>query len=407
MKGWKEIKIADLGRVVTGKTPPTADSSYFGGEFNFVSPKDLDFDSRFITETQTKITEKSILKFKNQVLPKNSVMFTSLSYGFGKIGITSSVCLTNQQINSIIVNENHDYDFVYYLLRYSKDRILSYNAGIVTPIIPKSLFEKIKVFVPEKKEVEKKIGHILSAYDDLIENNLRRIKLLEELAQRTYEEWFVWFRFPGFEASNINSDWLPEGWERKKLGEIANINRESIKKGFKGTIRYVDISSVSTGNIDFWTEFDFDSAPGRARRLLNHGDIIWSCVRPNRKSYSLVWNPIKNLVGSTGFAVISPRKVSSEYLYFSITTESFVGYLSNRAGGTAYPAVTSSVFEEAEIINPSEEIDKEFSKFSKEIFDQIYLLKSQNRLLKESRDTLLPRLMSGEITLSESGFSGF
>jgi type I restriction enzyme S subunit len=117
MKDWVNIEIRQLGRVITGKTPPTADRTYFDGNYHFVSPKDLDFDATFIKSTITTITEKAIEKFKNQILPENSVMFTSLSYGFGKMGITDSICLTNQQINSIIVdNDNFDFRFVYYLV---------------------------------------------------------------------------------------------------------------------------------------------------------------------------------------------------------------------------------------------------------------------------------------------------
>lgn len=409
MKEWKEVKILDIGRVVTGNTPPRKNPELYGQHTIFIKPTDVSEDGKYTRNPEECYSDLGYKKYKKSLIPKGATCVVTIGSIGNKITKAHCDCFINQAMNAVIPYPKFDEEFVYYLLKYNLNQLKTLDSGTASgrENVSKSSFSNIKVRVPESLPIQKQIGKTLSAYDDLIENNLLRIKLLEELAQRTYEEWFVRFRFPGFEASNINSDWLPEGWERKKLGEIANINRESIKKGFKGTIRYVDISSVSTGNIDFWTEFDFDSAPGRARRLLNHGDIIWSCVRPNRKSYSLVWNPIKNLVGSTGFAVISPRKVSSEYLYFSITTESFVGYLSNRAGGTAYPAVTSSVFEEAEIIIPSEEIDKEFSKFSKEIFDQIYLLKSQNRLLKESRDILLPRLMSGEITLSESGFSGF
>ncbi len=409
MKEWKEVKILDIGRVVTGNTPPRKNPELYGQHTIFIKPTDVSEDGKYTRNPEECYSDLGYKKYKKSLIPKGATCVVTIGSIGNKITKAHCDCFINQAMNAVIPYPKFDEEFVYYLLKYNLNQLKTLDSGTASgrENVSKSSFSNIKVRVPESLPIQKQIGKTLSAYDDLIENNLLRIKLLEELAQRTYEEWFVRFRFPGFEASNINSDWLPEGWERKKLGEIANINRESIKKGFKGTIRYVDISSVSTGNIDFWTEFDFDSAPGRARRLLNHGDIIWSCVRPNRKSYSLVWNPIKNLVGSTGFAVISPRKVSSEYLYFSITTESFVGYLSNRAGGTAYPAVTSSVFEEAEIIIPSEEIDKEFSKFSKEIFDQIYLLKSQNRLLKESRDILLPRLMSGEITLSGSGFSGF
>lgn len=399
MKGWKEVKIADLGRVVTGKTPPTVDKSYFGGEYKFVSPKDLDFDSRFIKQTLTKITEKSILKFKNQVLPRNSVMFTSLSYGFGKIGITRDICLTNQQINSIIVNENHNYDFVYYLLRYSKDRILSYNAGIVTPIIPKSLFEKIKVFVPESREVEEKIGAILSAYDDLIENNLRRIKLLEELAQRTYEEWFVHFRFPGFEASNINSDWLPEGWERKKLVEVANLTMgQSPKSEFYNVEK--NGFPFHQGVKDYGFRFPETSTWSKeGNRFALENDILFSVRAPVGR---LNIAPEKIILGR-GLAAINHKKGCTSFFFYQLQKIFYKDDL--MGGGAIFNSVTKSDVEKIEVIEPEKGVLKQFDGFVSNIDKQIKKLSIQNRLLKESRDILLPRLMSGAISVEEGELS--
>lgn len=104
MSAWELTAIKEMGRIVTGKTPPKSNPAYFDGEHLFVSPKDLDWDARYITNTQTKITKKALEKFPNQVIPKDSVMYTSLSFAFGKIGIASQSLLTNQQINSVIAN---------------------------------------------------------------------------------------------------------------------------------------------------------------------------------------------------------------------------------------------------------------------------------------------------------------
>lgn len=398
MSKWIEICLSDLGRIVTGKTPPTGEQSYYNGNIPFVSPKDLSIDSRYISSTITTISEKALAKFRNQVLPPNTVMFTALSYGFGKIGLASRFCISNQQINSIIVNEHeHDFDFVYYLLRHYKDYIFSFNSGIVTPIIPKSTFGKIKVRIPANKQAEISISRILSAYDDLIENNLQRIRLLEELAQRTYEEWFVKFRVKGEVLPIDPETGLPEGWVIMRLHEVSKINSKNLSKNPGHPIRYVDISSVSTNRIETIEELSFDNAPGRARRIVKHGDIIWSCVRPNRKSYALIWNPIPNLIVSTGFAVITPSTLPTSYLFEFLSSDTFVGHLSSLATGAAYPAVTARVFEDAPVPCPPKELILDFDKFWEPIAELCSNLQTQNRLLKEARDILLPRLMNGEI----------
>ena len=158
--------------------------------------------------------------------------------------------------------------------------------------------------------VQRKIATILSTYDDLIENNNHRIAILEEMARMIYQEWFTHFRFPAHDRTTLTESRqgsIPSGWRLVKLEEVAAVNARSIKPGAEpDVIRYVDIASVAPGCPIESREMSFNEAPGRARRLVNHGDIVWSSVRPNLKSFFLVLNPPTNLVVSTGFAVIEP-----------------------------------------------------------------------------------------------------
>ena len=137
-----------------------------------------------------------------------------------------------------------------------------------------------------------------------------------------------------------------------KLGDVAQMNARSINKKYNGEINYIDIASVTPGRIDSTTKYTSTKAPSRAKRIVSHGDIIWSTVRPNRKSYSVIWDPIDNLIASTGFCVITPLKLPTSYLLQAVTTVDFVGHLNNRAGGVAYPAVKAQDFDDAEIISP-------------------------------------------------------
>ena len=138
-------------------------------------------------------------------------------------------------------------------------------------------------------------------------------------------------------------------------------------------------------------------APSRARRVVQHGDILWSCVRPNRKSYGVVWNPCENLIASTGFAVITPDGVPSSFLEQATTTDDFVRYLENNAKGAAYPAVLASDFERAEVLIPPKPLLKSFAAFAEPLLAQRHNLETQTRKLRTARDRLLPKLMSGEI----------
>lgn len=290
--------------------------------------------------------------------------------------------------------------FAYYLLQ-SLD-FASFNSGGAVPTLNRNVLNSFIVDVPPLK-TQRQIASILSAYDDLIENNLKRIKLLEEQAQQTYEEWFVRFKFPGHETAEFDEEsGLPVGWEIASLNDVSRINSKSLKKDFEGKIKYIDIASVSTGEINSTTSYNISDAPGRAKRIVKHGDIIWSCVRPNRKSYSVIWNPEQNLIASTGFCVITPKTLPTSYLLKYLTTDSYVAYLSNLAGGAAYPAVKAVDFKNSDVIIPEKSLIEKYDSIFKNSLELSSNLQAQNQLLKEARDILLPRLMMGIIDPSAS-----
>lgn len=191
---------------------------------------------------------------------------------------------------------------------------------------------------------------------------------------------------------------VPEGWEVKKLSDVAEVNRAQIKAGtVLDELHYIDISSVSPGQVDAITTYDFADAPGRARRIVEHGDILWSCVRPNRRSHALVMFPEANTIASTGFAVLTARAVPYPFLYAATTTDDFVGYLTNNASGAAYPAVTASTFEKAPVLLPPPELLKRFGEATIPMAEGAHYLRQQLLNLRKTRDLLLPRLLSGEL----------
>ena len=394
---WSSTKICKLGRVVTGKTPPTANADFFDGEYPFVTPSDLDYRNYYCRKTDRTVSDKARKRLNNTFIPKNAVMFTCIGNTIGKCAIASEESLTNQQINSIIVNDDNDFKFVYYLLVNNLDFIKKLGGGAATPIINKTMFEQIELKVP-LLPIQRKITSLLSAYDDLIENNNRRIALLEKAARLVYEEWFVRLRFPGYEHAKV-VEGVPKEWGKSTLDEVAVINGETIASSFQGEIEYIDISSVSVGAINETSRLNFTNAPSRARRIVKHGDIIWSCVRPNRRSYAIIWEPSPSVVASTGFAVLTPKNIPTSFLYFAVTTDEFVGYLTNRARGAAYPAVVATDFEEAQIIVPTPNLVKAFDELITPMITQKEKLLLQNQKLKQARDLLLPKLMSGEVSV--------
>lgn len=297
-----------------------------------------------------------------------------------------------------IDSEKADSRFVFFQLQHpdTVGWVEKHAVGATMLNLNTTILSSVPIRLPAL-EIQKRIADILSAYDDLIENNQRQIKLLEEAAQRLYKEWFVNLRFPGHENTKI-VDGVPEGWQWCKVRDVADINSSALPKNYKEDfIDYVDLGSVRCGHIETRTRYNLNEAPGRAKRCAKDGDIIWGMVRPNLKAYALVTNPKETDVFSTGFAVLSAKKVPYSYLYCAVTQEEFVGYLVNATNGAAYPAVKPVHFEVADILKPDDKVLEQFHSVADSIYRKKEALENQNHNLRESRDLILPKLMSGEV----------
>jgi type I restriction enzyme S subunit len=145
----------------------------------------------------------------------------------------------------------------------------------------------------------------------------------------------------------------------------------------------------------------FSEAPGRARRRVADGDILWSTVRPNLRAHALVLSPASDWVASTGFAVLSPRRASFAYIYLVTTTNAFVEYLNGRATGAAYPAVTPPVFANAPVVLPPPEVLQAFADIAEPVMRLASRLEVANGSLRLSRDLLLSRLISGDLDVTD------
>ena len=270
-------------------------------------------------------------------------------------------------------------------------------SGATVDRIPLTKFPDFELRLPDL-DVQRRVASVLSTYDDLIENNRRRIQLLERAARLLYREWFVHLRFPGHEHIRI-IDGVPDGWKRKTLGDIAKTNTESYQMAtLPDEINYIDISSVTSGRITDKTTLPSNEAPGRARRKVKSGDVIWSNVRPNLCAFALILDPKENDVFSTGFTILSPDGVPFSYLYLLTTTDEFVSYLGNHATGVSYPAVRPDDFERARVLCPSRRILALFHESVEPMYRLISILEQESHCLAQARDLLLPRLMNGEMT---------
>jgi type I restriction enzyme S subunit len=394
---WVERSLDELGFVSRGKSKhrPRDAEHLYGGPYPFVQTGDIKHSGLYLTRYTQTYSDAGLAQSK--LWPEGTLCITIAANIADTAILAIDACFPDSVIGFIPETDKADVRFIKYMFdAHLKLRYQQFTQGAAQDNLSQKKLLSLKFPVPDIF-IQKKIADIISSYDDLIENNRRRIQLLEESARLLYKEWFVHLRFPGHEHTKI-TDGVPEGWEKKTLDSIADINKKSLQSNFQGEIEYLDISSVSLGRVVGSSIINFIDAPSRARRVVAHGDIIWSCVRPNLKSYSLVWRPNNNMIVSTGFAVISPRHpYLIPFIYFFMTSQEYVEYLSNVATGVAYPAVKPTDFKKSVMLVPTESLIRNYSDSCIPIFDLIYCLQQQTKKLAQARDLLLPKLMNGEI----------
>ncbi|WP_270796909.1 restriction endonuclease subunit S [Aeromonas sp. QDB11] len=272
--------------------------------------------------------------------------------------------------------------------------------------------------------VRAKVGEIVAALNERITLLRETNTTLEAMAQALFKSWFVDFDpvharargeqpagltpevaalFPdSFEESDLGQ--VPKGWSTGSLNDLALLNPESwTVKNRPDSVAYVDLANAKENEIAEITEFLFEDAPSRARRVLRDGDTIVGTVRPGNRSYAFISNPRPNLTGSTGFAVLRPKqKAATEYVYLAATANSSIEYLAHVADGGAYPAVRPEVVSNLPCVLPSYDVLNAFHAVAAPLFAKVAANHQQAQTLANLRDTLLPRLISGQLRLPDA-----
>ncbi|OGB24089.1 MAG: hypothetical protein A3I66_11495 [Burkholderiales bacterium RIFCSPLOWO2_02_FULL_57_36] len=314
-----------------------------------------------------------------------------------------------------------DMRWLYYAIKYHK--LGEIDDGSPIPSTTRSAVYVRDFDVPLLAE-QKAIAAVLGALDDKIELNRRITVTLEAMARALFQSWFVDFdpvraKLDGRAPAAIDlatADLFPEhfehgehgmlpvGWRHVTIEEVCAINAWTLGKNDElETLEYVEISEVSRGNIANIAIYPRGEEPSRARRRLRHGDTVLSTVRPDRGSYFLALNPPENRVASTGFVVLTPTKVPWSFVHAAMIQSEVSDYLGQMADGGAYPAVRPEIIGAMKIALPNEpKILDAFHRTCAPLFERAEINRIQSRILATLRDTLLPKLLSGELSVSET-----
>lgn len=435
----QNLTLGDLGPIKTGKTPSTKVPEHFGGKIPFVTPRDMDGRKR-IVGTERYLTEKGARAVGSAVIPAGSIMVSCIGSDMGKVAIAGRECVTNQQINSIVVAEEYASEYVYYDLSQRKSELRSMASGSAQPILNKGHFSQVAIEIPDFPE-QRAIVHILGSLDDKIELNRRMNQTLEATARAIFKSWFVDFlpvrakqrartqtgdpvrakadlpaAAPSAQAggrpTGLPDDiaaLFPDSFEDSELGEIPmGWNPSNIGSEFDLTMGQSPPGKTynETGNgLPFFQgrrDFGFRYPSNRVyctvpQRLADHGDTLVSVRAP----VGDINMAIERCCVGRGVAAVRHKSGSRSYTYYAMHT------LSNRfarfeAEGTVFGAINKKQFEGLRWLSPDENLVDEFEKIAFALDEQIEKNTNETATLNTLRDTLLPKLISGELRVPDA-----
>jgi type I restriction enzyme S subunit len=376
---WRKITIGDLGKIVTGKTPSTKNDTFWNGDIPFVTPADLQ-KTKHIFSTERTVSQDGLTAVKGATLPTGAICVSCIG-NLGYTAMTTQVSVSNQQINSIIPSDDFDKNFVYYLMKSLWDEFKNLEGQSTTlSILNKTLFSKMEVIVPDVN-TQKKIAKVLSSLDDKIELNTQINHNLEEQAKAIFKSWFV-----DFEPFNGK---MPKSWLAKTLADVSKIGAGGDKPHCVSEIQTPEfqypIYSNGLANDGLYGYASSAKIHEESITVSARGTIGFVCLR--QEPYVPIVRLI-TLIPNTCF-------VSAKYLYLYLKGINISGT------GTTQQQLTVPDFQKTSIMVPDNDTMKRFTICADSIFEQIKHNAKEMRTLAQLRDALLPKLMSGEIDVSE------
>ena len=415
MEEWKEYKLHEIGRIVGGATPPTKDSANYDGEISWITPKDLsNFTGRYIQKGERSITQKGFDSSSCQILPKGSILFSSRA-PIGYIAIAANELCTNQGFKSIIPDNNLVNNlFLYYLLKYNKEEIEGLGSGTTFKEVSAKVMQNFDIKIPSI-QTQKKIADILSSLDDKIEVNKRINDNLEQQAQALFKSWFVDFepflREEFFKSDSLFGD-IPVEWHIVAIKDLSVYITDYVANGsfasLRENVRLYDKPNYAhfIRNTDLKAEsykmyVDKHSYEFLSKSVLEGGEIIISNVG-DVGSVFLCPKLEKPMTLGNNIILLRPKKdYLTFYLYMLFKGGIGQHLIDGVTGGSAQRKFNKTDFKSIKLMMPPVNILIKFDRIVKPIFSKIEENRDEISRLTSLRDTLLPKLMSGELKIND------
>ncbi len=398
---WKEVTLGEIGTIVGGATPSTKNASFYDGNIPWLTPKDLSVNSnRYIQRGERNITEEGFKSCSCKILPKGSVLFSSRA-PIGYVAIAANEMCTNQGFKSVIPNEDTDSEFLYYLLKYNKDNIASQGSGTTFAEVSGKTMKGIEVVVPKDKYAQRRISSLLSSLDRKIELNNRVNGALEEMAQAIFKNWFVDFEpFKNGKFKDSELGRIPEGWEVGTLTKIASYLNGLAMQKFppkenKDSLPVLKIKELGQGFCG--SDSDRCCCDIKDEYKIHNGDVIFSWSGTLLVD---VWCGGDCGLNQHLFKVTSEDHPKWFYYYWTKHhLKEFIHIAKDKAVTMGH--IKRGHLEEALVAIPNSESMEKANEILEPILSKIISLRLESSHFAHLRDTLLPRLMSGEIEIPE------
>lgn len=424
MNNFRKLTIKDVGIVITGKTPSTQNPEYFGGNTPFITPRDMD-GRRFIDKSERYLTKYGVDSVKNAFVPKNSVLVSCIG-SMGKVSIAGNDCITNQQINSVIVNEvKCNFKYLYYDLSLRKEEIQSKASGSAQPILNKTDFSNLTILLPPLDE-QKAIAHILGTLDDKIELNRKMNETLEAMARAIFKSWFVDFDpvrakmdgrqpygmdtetaalFPdSFEDSELGK--IPKGWKVKFIKDVAKNIQYGLTRSASEIYyepHFLRITDIKGGRVNWKFVPSCDLLEDELEKYeIKEGDIFIARTGASTGENIYVIDPPKSVFASYLIRIQFYSLSISRIIGAFLRTPIYFDYVSGVLGGSAQPNANAQVLTSIKFTFPSELIAEEFYNIVHPLDKKKRIIEKESSILEDIRDTLLPKLISGEIRVKDA-----
>jgi type I restriction enzyme S subunit len=395
---WETKSLDELGIVARGKSKhrPRNDPSLYGGRYPFIQTAEVKSANMYITEYKQTYNDKGLLQSK--IWDSGTLCITIAANIADTAILTFPACFPDSIIGFIPYEGIADTRYIKYCFDLTQQNFKQISQGATQDNLSLEKLATIKFPVPDLK-LQQRIADILSAYDDLIENNQKQIRLQEEAAMLLYKEWFVNLRFPGYENTKI-VDGVPEGWELttvKEMGQVITGKTPStaIAENYGKDIPFVKIPDMHGVIYPLKTEVKLSErgANTQKNKLLPPKSIMVSCIA----TVGLVC--IAHEACQTNQQVNSIILNDEDHLYYMFFKMKGIKSLLEGVGsnGATMTNVNKTKFENIELLKPENEILKKFNNLVEPFYSNILALSKQNEKLKEARDKLLSKLMSGEI----------